>query len=72
MVGTGVTTYSLHPGVIHTDLVRNMRIMRAPGLRHLGNWFMRHFLKTPHEGCQTTLYCAVAEELSEESGLYYR
>ncbi len=29
------------------------------------------FLKTPHQGAQTTIYCAVAEELEGVSGRYY-
>lgn len=28
-------------------------------------------LKTPWEGAQTTIYCAVAEELEEVSGKYF-
>jgi len=27
--------------------------------------------KTPYNGCQTVLYCAVSEELEAESGNYY-
>ena len=28
-------------------------------------------LKTPRQGAQTTIYCAVAEELEEVSGKYF-
>ena len=28
-------------------------------------------LKTPHQGAQTTIYCAVAEELEGVSGKYF-
>ena len=28
-------------------------------------------MKTPFSGAQTTLYCTLEDELSEESGLYY-
>jgi len=28
-------------------------------------------MKSPYEGCQTVLYCAVAEELQDVSGCFY-
>ncbi|XP_045893449.1 retinol dehydrogenase 13-like isoform X3 [Micropterus dolomieu] len=69
--GTGVTTYSLHPGIIRTELGRHFwptmplwkRVVYAP---------LRFLIKSPKEGAQTTIYCAVMESLQNESGLYYR
>lgn len=29
-------------------------------------------MKTPREGAQTTIYCAVTEGLEEKSGYYFR
>ncbi|XP_038124844.1 retinol dehydrogenase 12-like [Cyprinodon tularosa] len=68
--GTGVTTYSLHPGVIRTELGRHFfpnmalwkRVLYTP---------LSFFIKNPREGAQTTIYCAVEESLQNESGLYY-
>ncbi|XP_010754832.2 retinol dehydrogenase 13 [Larimichthys crocea] len=68
--GTGVTAYSLHPGVIRTELGRHLfptfalwqRIIIMP-------FFM--LIKNPREGAQTTIYCAVDESLANSSGLYY-
>ena len=61
--GTEVTTYSLHPGVIATDIWR-----RVPWpLRSLLTWRML----TTEEGARTSLYCATAPELAYESGHYY-
>jgi len=60
--GTGVTTYSLHPGAVRTDLQRHHNIWGS---------IISPFMKTPVQGAQTTIYCAVNEELAEESGLYY-
>ncbi|MBM4358509.1 MAG: SDR family oxidoreductase, partial [Deltaproteobacteria bacterium] len=61
--GTGVTTYSLHPGVVASDVWR-----RVP-------WPFRSLMKlgmiTNEEGAQTTLHCATAPALASESGLYY-
>ncbi|XP_029910224.1 retinol dehydrogenase 13-like [Myripristis murdjan] len=68
--GTGVTTYSLHPGVIRTELGRHFwptmplwkRVVYTP---------LMLFIKSPKEGAQTTIYCAVEESLQNETGLYY-
>lgn len=45
-----VTTYSLHPGVVATDIWR-----RIPGPFR---WVAKKFMITPEEGAKTTLYCA--------------
>lgn len=65
--GTGVTAYSLHPGVVQTDLWRHLS---APE-----QFFMkiaRPFTKNSLQGAQTTIYCAVEPSLDTESGGYYR
>ncbi len=61
--GSQVTTYSLHPGVVATDVWR-----RVPKpLR----WMMKKFMVTPEEGAQTSIRCATAPELANETGRYY-
>ena len=35
------------------------------------NAMLTLILKTPHQGAQTTIYCAVAEELEGVSGRYF-
>jgi NAD(P)-dependent dehydrogenase (short-subunit alcohol dehydrogenase family) len=61
--GTGVTSYSLHPGVVASDVWRSVP------------WPVRSLIKlfmiSPQEGAKTTLYCANAPELENETGLYY-
>ena len=61
--GDGVTTYSLHPGEIATDVWR-----RVP-------WPVRALIKlrmqSPEEGAKTSLYCATSPEVADESGHYY-
>ncbi|XP_017769776.1 PREDICTED: retinol dehydrogenase 13-like [Nicrophorus vespilloides] len=68
---TGVTVYSLHPGVINTELTRHLDSTYFQGLTRMfkavGGWFM----KTPEQGAQTTIHCAVSEEAGKETGLYY-
>jgi len=60
---SGVHGYSLHPGVVASDIWR-----RVP-------WPARQLLKlrmrSPEDGAKTSLYCAAAPETAEQSGLYY-
>lgn len=52
-------TYSLHPGVVDTNIF--------PAMAGL---FFRNRL-TPEEGAETSVWCATALELADQSGLYY-
>jgi retinol dehydrogenase-12 len=61
--GTGVTTYSLHPGAVATDVWRSVPWPIRPLI-------MRRML-SPEDGARTTLYCATAPELAAETGRYY-
>ncbi|XP_069699643.1 retinol dehydrogenase 14-like isoform X3 [Periplaneta americana] len=69
--GTGVTTYSLHPGVVNTDLKRHMDDSFFRGAEFIIKGFGALFFKTPEEGAQTSIYCAVDEKLADKTGLYY-
>jgi NAD(P)-dependent dehydrogenase (short-subunit alcohol dehydrogenase family) len=59
-----VVSYSLHPGVVATELGRHVPC---------GCAFLRAgwFLKTPVQGAQTTLHCALDERLEEQNELFY-
>uniref|UniRef100_A0A8C6L595 Si:dkey-23o4.6 n=1 Tax=Nothobranchius furzeri TaxID=105023 RepID=A0A8C6L595_NOTFU len=67
---SGVSAFCLHPGVIRTELSRHVEsqfpligaLMRLPGLL---------LMKTPWQGCQTTLFCAVTPGLEDRSGCYF-
>jgi NAD(P)-dependent dehydrogenase (short-subunit alcohol dehydrogenase family) len=61
--GSKVTTYSLHPGVVATDVWRNVPSPIA--------WIIKRFMLTAEEGARTQLRCATAAELASETGLYY-
>jgi dehydrogenase/reductase SDR family protein 13 len=61
--GSGVTTYSLHPGTIASDVWREVPWPIRPLLKLL--------MRSPAEGARTSLYCATAPELTSETGLYY-
>ncbi|XP_042366235.1 retinol dehydrogenase 12, like [Plectropomus leopardus] len=64
--GTGVTTYSLHPGVVQTDLWRHLS-----GPQQFFMKMVSPFTKNSTQGAQTSIYCAVEPSLDKESGSYY-
>jgi retinol dehydrogenase 12 len=61
--GSGVTTYSLHPGVVASDVWRHV----PWGVRHL----MRLFMQSNEQGAATLLHCAIGEQAAQQTGLYY-
>lgn len=67
----GVTTYSLHPGVIATELGRHMDNTFFRGANWVYKTFVSHLIKSPKQGAQTSIYCAVDEAAGKETGLYY-
>ncbi|XP_061112033.1 retinol-DH_like_SDR_c domain-containing protein [Conger conger] len=68
--GSGVTSYSLHPGVIRTELSRHVELGH-PVLKTL-LWVPALLLmKTPWQGAQTSVYCAVSPRLEDRSGCYF-
>ncbi|XP_030650271.1 retinol dehydrogenase 12-like [Chanos chanos] len=68
--GTGVTVYSLHPGVIRTELGRHFW-PQLPLWKRVVFRPLVLLIKSPWEGAQTTIHCAVEESLANESGYYY-
>jgi len=61
--GTDVTTYSLHPGTVATDVYREVpALLRGP---------MKLFMKSSTDGAKTTLHCATSPDAARETGLYY-
>ncbi|XP_035478516.1 dehydrogenase/reductase SDR family member 13-like isoform X1 [Scophthalmus maximus] len=65
--GTRVTCYSLHPGVIHTELCRSTSLW----LQLLMMPFAKLFFLDPEGGAQTTLHCALQEGIEPLSGRYF-
>ncbi|KAH9638932.1 hypothetical protein HF086_005013 [Spodoptera exigua] len=71
----GVSTYSLHPGVVKTGIARYFP--EAGWCASIINYLFHHYLlswcwKTAKCGAQTNIYCVVDERCEDESGLYYR
>ncbi|XP_014285498.2 retinol dehydrogenase 11 [Halyomorpha halys] len=67
--GSGVKVVSLHPGVVYTDLPRYLSDIFFTGAYWIYEKFGWLVMKTPKQGAQTTLYCALEDCV--ESGLYY-
>ncbi|MBX3130972.1 MAG: SDR family NAD(P)-dependent oxidoreductase [Polyangiaceae bacterium] len=63
LAGTTVTTYSVHPGGVASDIWS----------RRLGGFaaLLRPFLITNEEGAKTQLRCETDPQLNRETGLYY-
>ena len=65
-----VTVYSLHPGVITTDLGRHLDDTYFKGARLLLGTF-RFLMKSCEQGAQTTIHCSIDDQAGKETGLYY-
>ena len=63
--GTHVTVNALHPGAVSTELQRHMFF--SSFWFYPIRWYM---FKTPEQGAQTSIHCAVSEEMDEVSGKY--
>ncbi len=63
LAATNVTTYSLHPGGVASDIWK----------RRMGAFavLLRPFLISNEQGAKTQLRCETAPELANETGLYY-
>ena len=64
LADSGITTYSLHPGAVQSDLQRHVFYFQ----------YLPRFLgvKNVREGAQTTIYCATKEGLEEHAGKYFK
>ncbi|XP_012267514.1 retinol dehydrogenase 12 [Athalia rosae] len=67
----GINVYSLHPGVIKSELGRHLNEGLFRGARFFFS-ILSPFIKNVEQGAQTTLHCAVDEGAAKETGLYYR
>uniref|UniRef100_A0A3P8VY14 Dehydrogenase/reductase (SDR family) member 13a, tandem duplicate 2 n=1 Tax=Cynoglossus semilaevis TaxID=244447 RepID=A0A3P8VY14_CYNSE len=65
--GSDVTCYSVHPGVVRTELSRNVSLWQKVFIEPVA----RLLFLTPEDGAQTTLHCALQEGLEQLSGHYF-
>jgi NAD(P)-dependent dehydrogenase (short-subunit alcohol dehydrogenase family) len=66
LANTGVTSNSLHPGVVHTHFAKKGSF--------LSNFFYSFFgflMKTPEQGARTTVYLASSPEVQGVTGRYF-
>jgi retinol dehydrogenase 12 len=63
LVGTSVSTYALHPGVVASDIWRKVPWPISVIVK-------RNMLST-EDGAKTSIYCALSPAVASESGLYY-
>jgi retinol dehydrogenase-12 len=63
LTGSVVTTYSLHPGTVASNIWR--------ALPRSLQWLLKLFMQSIEQGAQTPLYCATAPDLAGVSGRYY-
>ena len=63
----------LFVGVIGTDIMRNMQenILGIRVLYFLFGWLYRFVVKTPFNGAQTTIFCALDKDIENKSGAYF-
>ncbi|XP_041670126.1 retinol dehydrogenase 12-like [Cheilinus undulatus] len=64
--GTGITTYSLHPGIVQSELWRHTSAPMQLLMKLAGP-----IIKTAPQGARTVIYCAVEPSLAKQSGGYY-
>ncbi|XP_072748735.1 retinol dehydrogenase 11-like isoform X2 [Anoplolepis gracilipes] len=67
----GINVYSLHPGLIPTEITRHANSTIFFGAGFIYNFLTWLFCQNIEEGAQTTIYCSVDEKTASETGLYY-
>eukprot|EP00092_Neocalanus_flemingeri_P008538 GFUD01009197.1.p1 GENE.GFUD01009197.1~~GFUD01009197.1.p1 ORF type:complete len:320 (+),score=100.99 GFUD01009197.1:106-1065(+) len=70
-LGSGVTVYSLHPGIVKTELSRHFKETFGSVLFYLVK-LLGPLTKTPESGAQTSICCAVDPALENQTGKYYK
>ena len=70
-----VSTFSVSPGVVLTNLGRYFSLsygIKYTILRFIFYPLMWYFMRTPNQGAQTTIYCAIEPSLESKTGGFYR
>ncbi|KAH7972590.1 hypothetical protein HPB52_013643 [Rhipicephalus sanguineus] len=69
--GTGVSVFAVHPGIVNTDITRYMGIASSWTATLFAKPLLWLFAKTPQQGVQGIMYCALSDGLEEHSGKYF-
>ncbi|MBB3128307.1 NAD(P)-dependent dehydrogenase (short-subunit alcohol dehydrogenase family) [Paenibacillus rhizosphaerae] len=70
---SGVRAFSLHPGIIETDLSVNLtddEMLAIYARDKEGRRIENHHLKTPEQGAATSIWCATSPQLDGKGGVY--
>ncbi|XP_041054255.1 dehydrogenase/reductase SDR family member 13-like isoform X2 [Carcharodon carcharias] len=65
--GTNVTCYSVYPGVVNTEAFRHFKWWQKVFFAPVATLFFR----SPADGAQTSIFCAVQEGIEKFSGRYF-
>jgi len=68
--GSGVTANAVNPGITRTDITRHS-IDQSFISRMIIGPFLRAFMKTPGQGAQAVIQCALDPELGNQCGKYF-
>lgn len=69
--GSGVNIYAVHPGAVKTEFGRKLGDILPAFIVFLLHVLGPLFTKSSEQGAQTSIYCAVADEVEQQTGLYY-
>lgn len=69
LANEGITVNALHPGVVRTELVRSMEIPFYISILIAPVYYL--LAKTPWQGSQTTLHCALSDQCKQVTGEYF-
>ncbi|XP_078392423.1 dehydrogenase/reductase SDR family member 13-like [Cetorhinus maximus] len=65
--GTNVTCYSVYPGMVNTQMFRHFKCWQKVLFAPVAALFFR----SPADGAQTSIFCAVQEGIEKFSGRYF-
>ena len=76
LIETGITSVSAHPGLVRTEILRYAELGSKADIA-LGfiskvfypSWYL--ISKSPWQGAQTTVHCALDDSIEKSNGLYF-
>lgn len=69
--GTGITVNAVHPGIVNTDIMRHSSFYDSWISSLVLKPIVWLFIKSPHQGAQSTIYAALEPSLETVSGKYF-
>jgi hypothetical protein len=67
----GIRVYSVDPGSVETPMYRHFPFLTNPILKAIQKPIRFIVVRSPFQGAQTVLHCALSPKLGSETGLYY-